>query len=1143
MKRIIYLLHVVATVTLIGWSVQGLAQSEPDASPPQVVVTNFQGNRAYLEIRANNLQDAINELYYLSVGAANSGWSTILENGSNPGMDVNYSGYDILGVGSFGADGTLSADSLILMKDGVVQGSLTLQSGLHVDSIFALDEDVVLDLEGSGLLKVDGKGLFTDSLTVNGHAVIDGTLFADSIAVTDVINGRVSSLSNHDTDALSEGTTNLYFTESRAQDAFTAGTGVTLDEGEISIGQAVGTTDDVTFDDIAAYSLTVDGATTLNSTLDVSGQADLHNNVNVDLDLNVDGATSLNSTLDVSGQADFHDDVNVDLDLNVDGATSLNSTLNVYGYSYFDDDVDVDGATTLNSTLDVSGYSSFYDDLYVDGATSLNSTLDVSGQADFHDDVNVDLVLNVDGATSLNSTLNVYGYSYFDDDVDVDGATSLSSTLDVNGQADFHDDVNVDLDLNVDGATSLNSTLVVDGVTTLNDSLVVGSGANVAATLWADSLSVMDVINGQIGDLSNHDTDVLTEGSSNLYFTNERAIVALSDTIAYLEGLIQELQAASGGAAEFNTCGDVMTYDGYDYATVLIGEQCWFAENLRSTNYNDEAVIPSGLDNAAWSNTTDGAMTIYDEGGANEATNLATYGRLYNWYAVNTGKLCPSGWSVPTHDEWTTLTTYLGGLGAAGSKMKSAAMEDPAWDGTNSSGFSGLPGGSRKSSNGDFNSAGSSGNWWSSSPHASDVSNANSRVLYTDLNIIAQGNYNKRSGFSVRCVLAADATPPTMTIEAAEVMDGGTSPDASLSMTFTASESTSDFDAADITVLNGSISAFTGSGTTYTATFTPDGPGYCAIEVAAGAFSDESQNASIAADQFFWISLDLTPPAISITASEVSDGDSSSDASLTLTFTSSEATTDFTAEDVTVTNGVISSFTGAGSSYSATFTPDADGDCTISIAAGSFNDAAGNGNLESDEFNWTYSSGPTPCDIPTVTYNGHTYGTVLIGGQCWMDENLITSSYSDGTAIPNSWVTNNANAAYGPSDVGYLYNYYVVKSSAGVCPTGWSVADQADWTTLLNFYGGASTAGAFLKSSTDWNGSSTIDYFNAVPSPYKGNNGWEPSSPFNETHFWVANTGNEGTLEANHMKLTSSDAVTSGSSEYNTGFMIRCIRD
>lgn len=111
---------------------------------------------------------------------------------------------------------------------------------------------------------------------------------------------------------------------------------------------------------------------------------------------------------------------------------------------------------------------------------------------------------------------------------------------------------------------------------------------------------------------------------------------------------------------------------------------------------------------------------------------------------------------------------------------------------------------------------------------------------------------------SVQAVSAApppDTTPPTMTITADEVSDGDFSDDATLSLTFTSSESTTDFVEGDITVTNGALSAFAGSGTTYTATFTPTGPGACTIDVAGSTFTDAAGNNNTAADQFNWATL------------------------------------------------------------------------------------------------------------------------------------------------------------------------------------------------------------------------------------------------------------------------------------------------
>ena len=199
-----------------------------------------------------------------------------------------------------------------------------------------------------------------------------------------------------------------------------------------------------------------------------------------------------------------------------------------------------------------------------------------------------------------------------------------------------------------------------------------------------------------------------------------------------------------GGRVLNNNCGDPYTYEGHSYATVLIGTQCWFAENLRSENYNTGTAIATGLDDATWSTTTDGAVTVYDEGGANAVANLSTYGRLYNWYAVNTGNLCPTGWHVPTDGDYTTLTDGLGGVSVAGGKMKSAT----SWDGTNTSGFSGLAGGCRGYGGAFFNKN-YYGYLWTTLAYETDA-------WYRELELgdaeVNRFNNNQNSGISVRCI-------------------------------------------------------------------------------------------------------------------------------------------------------------------------------------------------------------------------------------------------------------------------------------------------------------------------------------------------------------------------------------------------------
>jgi uncharacterized protein (TIGR02145 family) len=186
---------------------------------------------------------------------------------------------------------------------------------------------------------------------------------------------------------------------------------------------------------------------------------------------------------------------------------------------------------------------------------------------------------------------------------------------------------------------------------------------------------------------------------------------------------------------------EVVRFDGYDYPTVAIGAQCWFKENLRSDNYRNGDVIPGNLTNARWTSTSSGAQAVYK----NKPASLATYGLLYNWYAVKDARgLCPSGFHVPTDEEWKELEGTLGGTSAAG-----AAMKTTSWGGTNSSGFSALPGGYRFYFIGYFGNQGSYGYWWSSSPNGS---NAWYRFLFSGYSNVYRDYDFTRLGLSVRCV-------------------------------------------------------------------------------------------------------------------------------------------------------------------------------------------------------------------------------------------------------------------------------------------------------------------------------------------------------------------------------------------------------
>ena len=210
--------------------------------------------------------------------------------------------------------------------------------------------------------------------------------------------------------------------------------------------------------------------------------------------------------------------------------------------------------------------------------------------------------------------------------------------------------------------------------------------------------------------------------------------------------------AANTDDGSCKTCEGI-EFDGCTYAAVEIGDQCWFAENLRTTVYADGSAIPEVTDNIAWAGLSTGARCDYD----NNASNVATYGRLYNWYAVaDAAGLCPTGWHVATDDEWTDLENHIssqGFSGTEGTALKLMTGWGVGANGTDDFGFSALPGGNRFNDDGVFYVAGSSGLWWSSSPSGGS---AWSRHLYGSNPGIIRSNDYPRYGFSVRCLRDAE---------------------------------------------------------------------------------------------------------------------------------------------------------------------------------------------------------------------------------------------------------------------------------------------------------------------------------------------------------------------------------------------------
>jgi uncharacterized protein (TIGR02145 family) len=188
--------------------------------------------------------------------------------------------------------------------------------------------------------------------------------------------------------------------------------------------------------------------------------------------------------------------------------------------------------------------------------------------------------------------------------------------------------------------------------------------------------------------------------------------------------------------------------------TVTIGNQVWMTKNLDVTTFRNGDPIPQAKTEKDWvaaEKKKQPAWCYYN----NNPDNGDRYGKLYNWYAVNDPRgLAPEGWKIPSDEDWTRLTDYLGGESVAGKKMKStefwADNDEESGNGTNSSGFSGLPGGCRNNVGGFFDDVGYYGFWWSST-ESSKASAWGRTLIYSDGTATKFTN-GKRDCFSVRCL-------------------------------------------------------------------------------------------------------------------------------------------------------------------------------------------------------------------------------------------------------------------------------------------------------------------------------------------------------------------------------------------------------
>lgn len=215
------------------------------------------------------------------------------------------------------------------------------------------------------------------------------------------------------------------------------------------------------------------------------------------------------------------------------------------------------------------------------------------------------------------------------------------------------------------------------------------------------------------------------------------------------------------------TEGTVTDIDGKTYKTIGIGTQIWMAENLKVSRYRTGDYLSYPGNDLWWRSITTGCYAWFDD----DETWQNIYGALYDWTAVNEAKgLCPEGWHIPGDSDWNKIIIYMDGdSDQVGGLLKSCRQvgsplgggcntgEHPRWDentsfsGTDQFKFGALPGGFRLFDGSFPNFLGSNGQWWSSE-EGSNNAEAIAYGLSSGSNNLFRDKYNKKFGFSVRCV-------------------------------------------------------------------------------------------------------------------------------------------------------------------------------------------------------------------------------------------------------------------------------------------------------------------------------------------------------------------------------------------------------
>ncbi|NCA74983.1 MAG: hypothetical protein EOM90_01490 [Alphaproteobacteria bacterium] len=574
-----------------------------------------------------------------------------------------------------------------------------------------------------------------------------------------------------------------------------------------------------------------------------------------------------------------------------------------------------------------------------------------------------------------------------------------------------------------------------------------------------------------------------------------------------------------------------VSYGGKTYNTIQIGTQCWLKENL-----DIGTLIP-----VTQEQTNNGIIEKFCFN--NQETKCAVYGGLYEWdemmqylTAGNRG-ICPDGWVIPSVDDWNTMITFLGGQEVAGGKLKESGISYwalPNTGATNSSGFTAMPGGYRFFG-GTVHSIYYLARFWTRD-EATPAASKFTRLINNDDDIVTS-EIVKTYGHSVRCIKdnCTSYVPVSVSINSSSIqvcsgeqvtltatpVNGGTAPSYQWNVNGTnagTNSPTFTYDPANgdqvVCIVTSDQSCVTGN---------PATSNIIAIGVTAPSPVSVTITASANPVAF--------GTAVNFTATPVNGGTSP----------------DYQWK----VNGI-----DAGSNSSNyTFTP-VNGDVITCVVTSNATCITGNPAV-SNAITMVVNPVVDPCPgIPTVNYGGKTYNTVQIGAQCWLRENLDIGIRINGTieqsdnGILEKYCYNDQEsncAVYGGM---YQWNemmQYVTSSATGICPPGWHIPSDAEWTILTNNLGGELVAGGKMKETGllhwwDPNLASNSSGFTALGSGIR-----EPDATFNVlnqyTNFWSSTENSALFSWSRALGHLSESLWRDGNYDKTKGFSVRCLKD